>query len=1232
VKLGALGAAFALLLGGAAGAQAQAPSVYGLEVARDAPRAHWRLGETSGTTALDALGVAPGVYQGGVALGAPGAIVSELDSAAHFDGSDDRVNMGDPASGLLDFGAGDLTIELWSRSSVNREQALISKGGTGRHWIVTLTDDPGRTGQIRTKLSEGTVTRQAYGPPVRVDDGNWHHVVVVFGRDAGITVYVDGRGQFTAGVMPGDVSNTVELLVGKASGYPYFRGDLDEAAIYPVALPADRVLAHHDAGRGGIPVDITPPETTLTSNSTCTSSEPGSTFECRVDGGPWAPSTSPADHSGLPDGSHTFEVRATDPVGNTDPTPASRTWTIDTTPPETTVFSGPAPLERTSAAAVSFGSEAGATFECRLDGGAWAACSSPADLSGLPDGTHTFAVPATDAAGNTDPTPASRTWTIDTTPPDTAIVSGPGGTTASTSASFELHSENGASFECRLDGSAWGGCSALSGLGDGAHTLEARAVDPAGNADPTPASRTWTVDTTPPETELLSGPASLERSSSATLSFGSEVGASFECRLDDGAWAACSSPADVSGLADGAHQFQVRATDVAGNTDLTPASRTWTVDTVPAETSIDSGPAALTAATSASLAFSSEPGASFECRLDADAWVACSSPAQLDGLADGAHTFAVRATDTAGNQDPSPAAHSWTVSTQPPETAIDTGPEGTITVASATLAFSSATAASFECRLDDAPWAACESPAQLTGLANGPHVFEVRAIDALGFGDASPASRSWTVDVAAPDTTITSGPSGTTGPSSTLTFESTDTDAAFECRLDTGAWETCSSPHTLAGLPDGPHTAEVRAVGDPTPASRTWTVDATPPDTRVTGGPPAWTNQTTVTVFFTSTEKGITFDCRVNGSEWQRCTSPRAISGLTDGPQLFEVRAADAYGNLDATPATRSWTVDTVPPETAIDEGPSGIVTTRSATFHFTSTQAYRFECRLDGAAWAICPSRVSYANLQDGSHTFEVRSRDPAGNIDPSPASRTWIIDATPPETLLTAGPEGTTTTRSASFEFSTSEADATLECRLDGSDWTLCTSPKAYGGMVEGEHTFEVRGVDAAGGVDVTPATRTWTIDADPPPAAESNLPSPLPESTGTVFHVATTGSNTNPGTEELPWRTVQKAVDVLAPGQKAIVHAGTYTQRVDVNRACSASAPCTIEAAPGEERPSPTARTSRATTTSWPATSSTTTRSASGSRSTTSACAPSSSTTRSPTTAGRASSPAGPACGAS
>jgi hypothetical protein len=120
-------------------------------------------------------------------------------------------------------------------------------------------------------------------------------------------------------------------------------------------------------------------------------------------------------YTDVPDGEHTFYVRATDASNNTDPTPADHTWTIDTTPPDTTIDTAPASPSNSGSATFAFSSESGATFECRLDGGSWVACDSGTKVyTALADGSHTFEVRATDATGNTDASPASHTWTIDT--------------------------------------------------------------------------------------------------------------------------------------------------------------------------------------------------------------------------------------------------------------------------------------------------------------------------------------------------------------------------------------------------------------------------------------------------------------------------------------------------------------------------------------------------------------------------------------------------------------------------------------------------------------------------------------------------------------------------------------------------------------------------------------------------------------------------------------------------
>ena len=374
----------------------------------------------------------------------------------------------------------------------------------------------------------------------------------------------------------------------------------------------------------------------------------GATFECSLDGGEFANCTSPKAYSGLTDGSHDFEVRATDVDGNTDPTPAVHSWEVDTTPPDASITTGPGnPTNSTSASFVLTSTEAGTTFQCSLDGGAYADCASSDNYPGLAEGNHAFSVRATDAAGNTDPTPATHNWRIDLTPPDTSITNGPPGSTTSTSASFYFAStETGSSFECSLDSGAFVSCTSpktYTGLNVGSHIFSGRTTDAASNTDPTPAVHNWGIDIPPPDTSIISGPGNPTNSTRASFVFTStEVGATFQCALNGGAYADCTSPKTYTGLAEGNHAFRVRAVGATGNTDSTPATYNWRIDLTPPNTNINTGPANPTNSMDASFVFTStEAGASFQCSLDSGAYTDCTSPKNYTGLTEGTHAFSV---------------------------------------------------------------------------------------------------------------------------------------------------------------------------------------------------------------------------------------------------------------------------------------------------------------------------------------------------------------------------------------------------------------------------------------------------------------------------------------------------------------------------------------------------------------------------------------------------------------
>lgn len=249
-----------------------------------------------------------------------------------------------------------------------------------------------------------------------------------------------------------------------------------------------------------------------------------------------------------------------------------------------------------------------------------------------------------------------------------------------------------------------------------------------------------------------------------------------------------------------------------------------------------------------------------------------------------------------------------------------------------------------------------------------------------------------------------------------------------------------------------------------------------PPDTVIIGQPDGLSNSTSATFVFTS-ETGTTFQCSLDLNPTTSCTSPQVYHDLSEGNHSFEVTAQDD-GVADPTPATYNWTIDVTPPVISYSGVPASPTMATSASIVFTSEAGAALRCLLDGVEVASCTSPEGFTGLSEGDHTFSVEATDAAGNS--TTLTSDWTIDVTPPAVNLTGVPATPTMVTDASFVFTT-EAGATLRCFLDGSEIANCISPKDYVGLAEGDHTFSVEAVDAAG--NTTLITSDWTIDLTPP-----------------------------------------------------------------------------------------------------------------------------------------------------
>lgn len=218
---------------------------------------------------------------------------------------------------------------------------------------------------------------------------------------------------------------------------------------------------------------------------------------------------------------------------------------------------------------------------------------------------------------------------------------------------------------------------------------------------------------------------------------------------------------------------------------------------------------------------------------------------------------------------------------------------------------------------------------------------------------------------APPDTEITSGPSGTTYQAATTTFafKSHDSAATFTCSLDGSTPTACTSPMNYPDLGTGSHTFEVRAVdgasSDPIGATRTWTI--APPDTKLVSGPPNPTTATNASFFFTSDDNlSPTYECSLDNSPPQPCTSPETYSGLALGSHTFIVRALNDAGSPDPTGASETWTIEG-PPE------PLTARLTTSASSVLTGQQV-----TLDASGSSVSPGNIVDYQWDLGSGSFD--------------------------------------------------------------------------------------------------------------------------------------------------------------------------------------------------------------------------------------------------------------------
>ena len=453
--------------------------------------------------------------------------------------------------------------------------------------------------------------------------------------------------------------------------------------------------------------------------------------------------------------------------------------------------------------------------------------------------------------------------------------------------------------------------------------------------------------------------------------------------------------------------------------------------------------------------------------------------------------------------------------TGPPDTAIASGPTGAVDSTAATFTFTSnQSPATFQCALDASAWTACSSPQTYNALAEGAHVFQVRAVNSASEVDATPAEAKWTVETEPPIVGLTTLADGSFTNKTTPTFTGTASNGAndsatitlriyggltvggpliqtLETTQAAGAWAVPTKP-----LAEGTYTAQASqsdaAGGMGLSSANTFTIKTTPPVVTLTEpGASSFTNHAkptfagaagtaagdlptiTVNVYSGSVATGPpvqTLATSASAATW----STTATGSLSDGTYTAQATQSDSAGNTGKSAATTFVVKTTVPPVTLTEPtsgtraktgkpsfgGAAGTEAGTSTTVDVniysgasaTGTPLKTLTTTEAAGAWKLTPTTA----LANGEYTAQATQADAAGNTGKSTPVTFTVATETP--TVTVTAPKAGTETNNTTPTFTGTASTATGD--LTGITVNVYSGPSASGVPAETLTTAESAG----------------------------------------------------------------------------------------------------------------------------------------------------------------------------
>ena len=757
----------------------------------------------------------------------------------------------------------------------------------------------------------------------------------------------------------------------------------------------------------------------------------------------------------------------------------------------------------------------------------------------LGEGAHALTATASDAAGNQSAASAAFQVIIDTTAPvapvivsvtdDAAPVTGlvaNNGSSNDTTLTIGGTAEAGSTVTVYdTDGTTVLGTGVATGgaftittsvLGEGAHTLTARATDAAGNQGASSTAFHVTIDTVAPVAPSItafsvdSGTAGDHLTNDTTLTLSGTAGAAgntveiFQDGVSIGTTVADVggnwSLADASSLVDGAYQFTARATDGAGNQGPLSAAFQVTIDaTAPGAPTFGS----VTDNVAPVIGLVADNGSSNDPTLSIDGTAELGStvtvydtdgttvvgtgvatggagPITTSALSEGAHTLTLKATDAAGNQGPASTAFHVTIDTVAPSAPV---------IDSVTDDVAPVTGAVADNGSSNDPTLTIGGTAEAGSTVT---IYDTDGTTVLGTGVATGGVFTITTSV------LGEGAHALTATASDAAGNQSAASAAFQVIIDTSA-------------PVAP--VIVSVTDDAAPVTGLVANNGSSNDPTLTIGGTAEAGST-VTVYDTDGTTVLGTGVATGGA------FTITTSVLGEGAHTLTARATDAAGNQGASSTAFHVTIDTVAPVApsitafSVDSGTAGDHLTNDTTLTLSGTAGAAgntVEIFQDGVSigttvadvggnWSLADA----SSLVDGAYQFTARATDGAGNQGPLSAAFQVTIDATAPgaptfgsvtdnvaPVIGLVADNGSSNDPTLSID-GTAEPGSTVTV-YDTDGTTVVGTGVATGGagpittsaLSEGAHTLTLKATDAAGNQSAASTAFHVTIDTVAPSA---------------------------------------------------------------------------------------------------------------------------------------------------